>query len=889
MVAHAQTITPTLNRVCQPLTLTPASSNETLYYADFTVPDNGTAYNMGFLIQNSNDSPFGFNIGALIVFDPDNNLQAYFPYFGNDGGSSNYERQDVHMVPGTWRIYHEGNHNNPNTLSESVSVCYLELDPEPEPEQCELLQLEYGAETGASIPFTSTRYYSSTAVGAVYNGPLGFLLGGFTLPGFGDFDGIIGTGDWAYSLYTETFAITPTTYALDLNGAGGNAPYYPYLAIYGCAPDVEPPPIPPLVCDLVEEPDFSVISSTAWSVFGGATISNSVLSLPTTTAQAEQVLSWTNTISQNLLYRVFMTGTGTTTGTDTLIITLLGGGVNQVTVELTDTMGLTVTIPVSNDLTFPSLVLSVLTGALEIDYICLSGPHPFGFGEYYECLNQVVQNGEFDDPGTPWSYNYGALHNGSGDNAWLPHVPTTTIDIFTGTRAVVAQSSFIGLGIPPQISPNEYLILQFDARNQADRAHGGLTSVYRNFDVFDEIILTTTVETYPEYWTFQTDMTALAGETGDMAITFWNDSQNALIGNDAGVFLDNVCLFVSPDPITLPVRTGGEVLDAGLPFNCFNLSQWLSDTVGIDFPALETLADTTPSIWDPDEWVPWLASKLWVNVAKPTACLLIAMYNGFALPVLNTMLWLIGEFPAALAWMGSWVAAFMSGFGLWLLWFSGPLGQVIAMAIVLTSAASTGFSFFGEVLDWAWSIAQLIPQYWAGLLIAWVQGLFNFFIAAWNTLLPSISIVLGKLIGFFVSLWNDVLAPWLSQFSGIWDFVRFMLSQAGILGDLIIFFLSSVWGMVQTIWSMVTGLGSLPLTFYYEFEGSVNGTGYDYIPVCTGDLDANQFCLILAGLQIVDVAISHSIVYPLTIVGIIIATFVVFRRHIWGLISFDFR
>jgi len=539
-------------------------------------------------------------------------------------------------------------------------------------------------------------------------------------------------------------------------------------------------------------------------------------------------------------------------------------------------------------LTFPSLILSVLTGSLEIDYICLDGPFSLDFvGEYYECLNQTIPNGEFNDPGTPWTYHYGALHNGVGDNAWLPHVPTTTINVFTGTRPVVVQSTFTGMGIPPVVGPTEYLILQFDARNQADREQGGITSIYRNFDQFDEIVLTNTLGTYPDYWTYQTDFTALAGETGNLSISFWNDSQNELIGSDAGVFLDNVCLFVSPDPITLPVRTGGET--AGLPFNCFNISQWLSSTVGIDFPALEALADTELSIWNPEDWVPWLSAKLWVHVAKPTACLLIAFYNAFALPVLNFMVWLIGEIPAGVAWAGGWVAAFMSQFGLWLLWFSGPIGKIIASVILLQGAAATGFSFFGVVLAWAWEIVQLVSLYLVGLFIAWVQGLLNFLIAAWNTLLPSISYVLTRIMAFFVILWNEVLAPFLSQFSGIWSFIRFLLDQTGVLGDLIIFFLSSVWGMVQTIWAMATGLGTLPLTFYYEFQGSVNDVGFQYIPACQGDLDANQFCMILAGLQIVDVALSHSIVYPVTIVGIIIATFVIFWRHIWGLISFDFR
>jgi len=886
LLAHAQTISPTINRVCVPVSVSPSSSVNPIFNAYFTVPDDGRAYSFGYVFTNTNNKPNGFNVGGIDVYNPNGEFIAGHPWIGSNGAPYTYGSDTENMIPGQWRLYHEGNHNNPQTLALAVSICYLDLDPVPAPENCELLQLEQGVQTMAQVPFTATRYYSETLVGAVYNGPLGFLLGGFSINEFGDFDAVIGTGAWTYAEYTETFALTPTTYALNVDGAGGNSPYYPWLAIYGCASDIEPPPPVPLTCDLVEEPDFTVVSSTVWSLAGGATISNSLLSLPTPTARAEQVLSWTNSISQNVLYYAYITGTGTTTGSDTLALTLLGGGVNRVTVELTDTMGITVTIPVSNDLTFPSLILSVLTGSLEIDYICLDGPFSLDFvGEYYECLNQVVENGEFDPPGIPWDFANGGTYNQTSGNTWLPHIPSSTVGIYTGTAPAVGQTPLVSP--PPEIGPNDYLIMQFEAR-ATKQGEGGIAAVFRSQDIFDPNIMTTTYEVYQPWYVYQSDFSQFSGETAQITIAWFNDT--GTYGHDQGVFLDNVCLFVSPDPITNPYRIGDEIFDASLPFSCFTVSEWLSDTLQLDFVGLEGLAETELSVWNPEDWVPWLAAKLYVYVGKPIICILIMIYNEYVLPTINAMLWAIRQPQRIINWLAAWGALMIDEVSDWLLWASKPvlfalaaLGWFFALPFVVSL-------WLGGLLEWAWEGVLMALGFEIGSGQSWLVFILNFLIAAWNTFLPSVSIVLTLIMTAFMVLWNDYLVPYLSNLGGgFFGFISFVLSHLGLLGELIMFFLNTAWRLVLTVWEFVAGLGTMPLTFYYAFEGSVNGIGFEYIPQCVGDLDANQFCMILAGLQIVDVALSHSIVYPLVIVGIVIATFMVFWRHIWGLISFDFR
>jgi hypothetical protein len=60
------------------------------------------------------------------------------------------------------------------------------------------------------------------------------------------------------------------------------------------------------------------------------------------------------------------------------------------------------------------------------------------------------------------------------------------------------------------------------------------------------------------------------------------------------------------------------------------------------------------------------------------------------------------------------------------------------------------------------------------------------------------------------------------------------------------------------------------------------------MPTCNNDV-AETWCKVLYGIQVIDVGISHSILYPLTIIGIIIATITIFWKNVWELLRIDYK
>jgi hypothetical protein len=294
-----------------------------------------------------------------------------------------------------------------------------------------------------------------------------------------------------------------------------------------------------------------------------------------------------------------------------------------------------------------------------------------------------------------------------------------------------------------------------------------------------------------------------------------------------------------------------------------------------------------PSIWDADEWVPWLASRLWVYAIKPLICFLLILANLFGLSFLNWIYWFVDQPDLILAWLGGWVGYFIGDFASWLLWFSSPLASTLSFLYAILSNWQTTLSYIGAIASWLLDLLEALFYWIVGYWLGQFTSIINALLFAWNLLLPSIGSVIGSIVDLLVSIWNGSLVPWLEDLGAVGQFILFLISQIGILGDLIIFFFQTVWYFAVMIWGFITGAADLPLTFYQAFNSSINDDAYVLLS-CNGDI-TSDWCLALAGLVIVDEAISHSFLYPLVIIGIILATIVIFWRHIWALISFRIR
>lgn len=630
-------------------------------------------------------------------------------------------------------------------------------------------------------------------------------------------------------------------------------------------------------CVTVENADF--ITPDNWTLFNTATISNSNLSL-SGVGYAEQTITTTVTIDPDTPYTFAITATGTTSDTDILMIEFAGTGgiVVTNTIELSDTVqGYTATLTTGPSISTPVLRLLTLSGSADVDFLCFSEDFTFtGLPE--NCIPGIIRNPNFET-NTDWAYLYGSVYNDVGQNGWVSYVMSGTLE--NGQIGSVGQSP---LGdVPPVITDTEqYLILKFDAFTAEGAAN--ISTIYRNSDIDFSIVTTNTFDVDESPTTFETDFTAFAGDESPLEIGFYNTSY--LVTETTGIFIDNLCLFVATRPPTLPTTTEG-FLDYDLPFSCATVSQWLSDTIGIDFPGLETMPP--PSIWDPQDWVPWLASRLWIYAAKPLICILIALFNsGIGKAFLNWLVWSVRQPNLVLAWFGGWYGTLLVDLTKWLFWFTNPLLAVPLLLLDFLLNWQDTLTYAGSVTDWLAAFLQALIQYGFGLITAFLVSHLNYLIVAWNTFLPFVSLVFSEIVSVFVTIWNDWLAPYLSGFGGVWGFFEFLISQLGTIGGLLTFFFSTIWHFAQMVWGFLTGTAGLPLTFYYTFNDAVNGTAFELIPACTGDI-ANKWCVVLAGIEIVNQSVAHSFAYPITIVGIIMATIGIFWRHIWELLTFRFR
>lgn len=721
-------------------------------------------------------------------------------------------------------------------------------------------------------PLTTTYYvdYLSFYVSKAQNNSP--FYGGIYFSGGGGSATTTFTATTAYQIYQVV--VTTATYipiqAVEVGTLTGGGSSIDNIYFSGCATGAPWATEPPQFCELVDNADF--IDDSNWTLYNSASITNSLLSLGGV-GYAEQVI--TNTVADTV-YTLELTATGTTSDTDVLEVELVAGDLITKSFVLTDTAtSYSTTLTTGSTVTTATLRLLTLNGSADVDFVCLAETGLFA-GEPGECLTSVINGGEFETAAdaSEWTFVNGAVHNDVGRNAWLPYIISATIE----NNGVSAVGRTTLADTPPELAEGEYLILQFDAKTLA--GDGTITARYFNDALTNTVVATYTFDASSDYQTYQTDFSLLAGDTSNIELGFFNSSY--VVTGTSGLFLDNVCLFVSTAPITNPQATGG-YLSINLP-NCNTISGWLSDTIGIDFETLETMEE--PSIWDADEWVPWLASRLWVYAIKPLICFLLILVNLFGLTFLNWIYWFVRQPDLILAWVGGWLGYFIGDFGGWLLWFTSPLVAILRFLAAVFSNWQTMFTWLGAVVTWLLDTLLAVAFWLIGYWLGQFMTILNFLLTAWNLLLPSISSVLSEIVDLAVSLWNDWV-PWLEDLGAIGQFVLFLVSQIGILGDLIVFFFQTIWHFVSMVWGFLTGAADLPLGFYQAFNSSVNSDALVLLS-CDGDI-TTDWCLALAGLVIVDETISHSFLYPMVIIGIILATIVIFWRHIWELISFRIR
>jgi len=598
------------------------------------------------------------------------------------------------------------------------------------------------------------------------------------------------------------------------------------------------------VCYTVDDASFDD-DSGAWTLTD-ADITSGSLEIDTGGSASQSVL-----LDANSQYTVVMSSTFNSASD--LSITL-GDYTDVLTIPIAASVSYEQVFTTGATITDSIISLASTAGDVDIHYICFEQVDR----AYGVCLS-LVQNGEFESDDY-WLWRNGAMWNNIAANGFLPALDNATWEDYN--LSAVGQKPLTGY--VPEISDGEYLILQFDARSSEP---GYITARIRDLGFSEPLTLTFTADTSNQYTRYEMPVSLLSGHDGELLeLGFFNvGGTTDEYTSTAGIFVDNVCLYLSNEEPQLPVISptyGGYA--GGLAFTCGTVSEWLYELTGINFPALEEME--APSIWNVDDWVPWLASRLWVNVGHPLACILISLFNNSSvLSVINWFDWAVRTAEQFPTWLAAWWNSALLSIFMWFAWFQ--TGQ------------HTWMEFFGLLVSWLWDSLINLGAWLAGSINAQITGLINTIIAAWNMLMPGIRGAVSSVMDLMVELWNMV-APYIGYVVG---FAALMFSLLALIGPAILAFIGPIWTIISTLVSLLYHNFSLtlnlPVNIYRAFDASVNGEAFVFVPTCSEGGD--YWCNFIFGIQVVNNIAGQSIIYPIVIVLIIVLTATVIGKHVW--------
>lgn len=630
-------------------------------------------------------------------------------------------------------------------------------------------------------------------------------------------------------------------------------------------------------CDTVTDPDFTGVITDAWLLDGSAVITNGLLTLTPGDVAAQNL-----TLDSLTPYNAVISVTGTVSDTSLDVIL----GTDSETLAITGTGRFTATF------TTPTLggpIAYILENSgeqgLDIDFTCL---YPvFDNGQTTGCI--APTNGRFDDS-SHWNYYRGAAWFAPGLYANLP----------------VADAGMIGSTetyTMPAITGTERLLLSFTGR--APETGGVIGGQLTNGSSTSEFYFSI----YQIDYIYEVNVSTLAAET-NVQFSFVNPSDVVTdVVSTADVTVDNICLFIANRGPALPQPVNPDAyvpIDLGFNYTSCDDVDGLLAGFGVNIQQYRAEYEAGASIWDPIGWVPWLIAAMW-NILATWLCIFMAAFvtlidvlEYILNSLLNIALWIVRNWRLMVLWVALWLGwladslsnigstfvawLFWIGTAGWTLYLSLGLTLVAAVAWLLISAGGVINAVFPWLYDWL---------YWAALslgnLAAWLlenllsmNGLriiANWLIGGWNAFLPILGSVLSLILDDLIGIWNDSLWPFLAD---AWAWVAgFPIAILLLLID----FLFAAWDLLSTmfwwLWENIISVASTPLTFYYAFNEGVNADPYGLVS-CVGD---NFWCTFLAGVQLINQLIAHSILYPVIITGIILSTLWILWDNFYALFS----
>jgi hypothetical protein len=399
------------------------------------------------------------------------------------------------------------------------------------------------------------------------------------------------------------------------------------------------------------------------------------------------------------------------------------------------------------------------------------------------------------------------------------------------TPSLLSSTSLYDL---PAIEEEEYLLLGFDAETKNDDS-GMIASLVQAGTSY----LEQRFEIFPSAYEFEADISDLSGSEAQANVAFSNpgsDPEETFSATD-DVYLDNVCIWVSDRGPTLPGPVDPTPaitpIEMGFNYSCADIPGILAG-YGINMNYYHQVYNDGIG-WD--NWWAWLMAGFWL-VLEALLCFLVTAL-GWLVDVLeyqvNNLLNLGG-------------------------WFIRQSGVVL--------------TFVSSLWDWSYSTVKNV--------VIWAGGGINAFVGWLLDSGSGLLDYLGAFYNFLIENWSAVLAwiaPALIPFSGGFSILLLLADLLWTVIDLMVLFLS--W-----IWVNIFETTNIPIRFYYAFDEGVKSDAFGELMSCSGE---NFWCGLLAGVQLVNQTVGHTVLYPIVIVGIILGTIGIFWRNIWGIFSVTVR
>lgn len=621
-------------------------------------------------------------------------------------------------------------------------------------------------------------------------------------------------------------------------------------------------------CPTVADFHFTGVPTDTWTLDGSASILSSTLTL-NPTGSASQTLSTTLQISTT--YNAVISVTNAISAP---VVVELGGLSQTITI---DAPGLyTATFTATETISNPGYLLrneGESEHYTDVDWTCV-----YQGGVITSTITCIAPlNGEFTTADN-WDWYRSAAWNSPDENAFLPFNQGGD-----DNRALIVNTAVYSL---PTLNAGQYLLMQFNASagsGQEAIVASRVLSAWHEFNISGG-----------EVYTYEHDISSMSGQS--VTVAFANAGDDGSAGATEcefpaqdSVVLDNVCIYVADRPATDPPPPSGGFCPADLGFDwgCADVVPLLLG-YGINVQGLDDVYATGVSVWNVENYIPWLVAALWHNVGHPVSCFIVEFMrlavglvehqvNVFA----NYVNWVYTGAYSSPTWLQTgffylaryaYNTAIGQTPGGWLVWFGNSFRVV----------------FYNLGLNQAYTIRDINGH---------LRDVQNPFYAASNTFVNGFEGALNQIMAEFIGMWNISILPYFTASAGsgseaipttdpsvpespwkpVFDMFLWLIQFVGQI-------VSTLWQLFRWLVSFLTTGTTAPIDAYHSFRAGMADEAYVLDVACVDD---NWWCVFWGGVALINATTAQSIFYPIVITGIVCLTLVIVFKNLYEMFHID--